>query len=126
MKDKTQILWSVVGGFIILVILGGFVYLNKKNYSVVSREGFYEGFMSLEKMSELSTCPLTGDKDIFAQCLTEKGWTMYGAEWCSHCKDQKNLFGDSFKYIKYIECPDNIQLCLDRGINAYPTWKIEN
>jgi len=62
--------------------------------------------------------------DTFAQCLTDKGAVMYGAEWCAHCKDQKAVFGDSFKLINYVECPDNTQLCIDQGIQAYPTWLI--
>ncbi len=62
--------------------------------------------------------------DDFAKCLTEKNAVMYGAEWCSHCKEQKTVFGDSFKYVNYVECPDNIKLCLEKGILGYPTWII--
>lgn len=58
----------------------------------------------------------------FAQCLAEKKVTMYGAAWCSHCQNQKNAFGDAFKYVPYVECPDNPQLCLDKGVTGYPTW----
>lgn len=60
--------------------------------------------------------------DDFAKCVTDYGLTMYGAAWCPHCADEKKHFGDSFKYIKYVECPDNIKLCTDLGINGYPTW----
>ena len=62
--------------------------------------------------------------DTFAQCLTNKGAVMYGAEWCSHCKAQKAAFGDSFKFINYVECPENTQLCIDKGVQGYPTWLI--
>lgn len=62
--------------------------------------------------------------DALAKCLTEKGAAMYGAEWCSHCNDQKEMFGESFKYITYIECPANEQLCTSKGITGYPTWII--
>lgn len=57
-----------------------------------------------------------------AQCLAERGAVMYGAEWCSHCQNQKNMFGDAFKYISYVECPKNPAQCLAAGINGYPTW----
>lgn len=60
--------------------------------------------------------------DVFAQCLASKNVTMYGAAWCPHCQNQKKLFGESFKYVPYIECPDNTKLCLDKGITGYPTW----
>jgi hypothetical protein len=64
--------------------------------------------------------------DIFAKCVTNEGLTMYGAVWCSHCTNEKRAFGESFKYINYVECPDNINLCLSRGINGYPTWVDKN
>jgi len=61
----------------------------------------------------------------FAQCLTEKGAVMYGAYWCGHCKEQKEMFGDSFKYINYVECTEKKQICEDAGIGGYPTWIID-
>lgn len=63
-----------------------------------------------------------GRLDVFSQCLRDKGVTMYGAEWCSHCQAQKQLFGKSFQYIPYVECPQDPQRCLAAGIEAYPTW----
>jgi hypothetical protein len=62
--------------------------------------------------------------DDFAKCLTDNGAVMYGAEWCSHCKEQKAVFGDSFKYINYVECPENTKLCIEKGVEGYPTWII--
>jgi glutaredoxin len=47
---------------------------------------------------------------------------MYGAEWCPHCKREKALFGSSWKYVPYVECPENTKLCLDKGVKGYPTW----
>ena len=41
----------------------------------------------------------------FATCLTENGATMYGAEWCGHCKAQKEMFGEAaFEKVDYVEC----------------------
>ena len=37
--------------------------------------------------------------DRLAQYLTSQNVTMYGTSWCSHCQNQKKLFGKSFKYI---------------------------
>ena len=62
--------------------------------------------------------------DGFAKCLRDKGATMYGAEWCGHCKNQKEMFGESFKYVNYVECPENQQVCTENGITGYPTWII--
>lgn len=63
-------------------------------------------------------------KNNFAKCLSEKGATFYGAAWCGHCQNQKALFGDSFKYVNYVECTLNAQTCQSAGVMAYPTWII--
>lgn len=60
--------------------------------------------------------------DSFAQCLTERGFTMYGAYWCPHCQYEKAAFGDSFKYVHYVECTEEPQLCTAAGIEKFPTW----
>lgn len=65
---------------------------------------------------------VSGNYDTFAQCLSTKKITMYGAVWCSHCKEQKALFGESFKFVPYVECSENPQGCMDKGVEGYPTW----
>jgi hypothetical protein len=65
-----------------------------------------------------------GTYDTFAKYLTEKGAIMYGTEWCSHCKNQKALFGESFQYVNYIDCDKYSASCSDAGITGYPTWII--
>ncbi len=62
--------------------------------------------------------------DNFAKCLASKDVTMYGAEWCAHCKAEKERFGSSFQYVKYIECPDNADLCTEKKIKNFPSWII--
>lgn len=64
----------------------------------------------------------TADPVSFAECLTEKGAVMYGADWCPHCQNQKRMFGGAFSLVNYVECPDDPQRCLDAGIEGYPTW----
>lgn len=65
--------------------------------------------------------------DGFAQCLTEKGVKMYGAWWCPHCQNQKDLFGSAFQYVDYVECSPGtgnsmLPVCKDAGVEGYPTW----
>ena len=67
------------------------------------------------------TVPL-GKYDNFAKCLSDKGVIMYGADWCPHCQNEKRAFGDSFRLITYVECPDNPQQCIDVNVENYPTW----
>ncbi|MBS3174021.1 hypothetical protein J4399_06710 [Candidatus Woesearchaeota archaeon] len=68
--------------------------------------------------------------DEFSQCLTDKGVKFYGTYTC--CENQKKLFGDSFKYVVYVECADkdNPQVqtpeCEAAGISGYPTWIIND
>jgi protein-disulfide isomerase len=73
-----------------------------------------------------STAP--GIYDDFAKCLTEKGAIFYGSFQCPHCKTQKEMFGNSFQYVNYVECGPLrgpiASECIDAGIEAYPTWII--
>lgn len=74
------------------------------------------------------TAGAPGQYDGLAQCLTEKGVKFYGASWCPHCAEQKRMFGNSMKYVEYVECalPGNqrgqTKACDDAGIESYPTW----
>lgn len=65
-----------------------------------------------------------GNYDDFAKCLTNKGVMMYGSKYCPHCANQKKMFGSSFKYINYVECADNPQPCIEKGVQAVPAWLI--
>ncbi len=65
-----------------------------------------------------------------ARHLGKQRAVMYGSFRCAHCIQQKDLFGDAFVYVKYVEChPDgqdsNPSLCLEKGIRSYPTWEIK-
>ena len=65
--------------------------------------------------------------DVFAKCLTAKGVKMYGAYWCPHCQAQKDMFGEAFQYVDYVECEGaqgNPSACAAAGIQGYPTWII--
>jgi|WetSurMetagenome_2_1015567.scaffolds.fasta_scaffold251584_1 hypothetical protein len=62
-----------------------------------------------------------------AKCMTEKGVKMYGAYWCSHCLEQKKLFGDDLRYVNYVECDpggkdSKREECVAAGVKSYPTW----
>jgi hypothetical protein len=67
--------------------------------------------------------------DAFAKCLTDRGVKMYGAYWCPHCAEQKELFGESMPYVPYVECGvygkrnEEQPVCKDAGIHHFPTWQ---
>lgn len=58
----------------------------------------------------------------FAQCLSEKGWVMYGSDFCPFCKSQKEIFSDDAVNIKYVNCDFYADICKSRNINSYPVW----
>jgi thiol-disulfide isomerase/thioredoxin len=75
----------------------------------------------------LATRHHAGRLDSFAQCLTGKGVKMYGAYWCPHCQEQKELFGSSFDFAPYVECGvegsrAEQPVCVAANIKNFPTW----
>ena len=69
-----------------------------------------------------------GKLDDFAKCLGTKGAKFYGAYWCEHCQNQKELFGASKNLLPYVECSEvnsdaQTKVCTDAGIKGYPTWE---
>ncbi len=42
----------------------------------------------------------------FARCLTDRQVKMYGAYWCPHCAEQKEMFGESFalRAVRRVRC----------------------
>lgn len=88
-----------------------------------------------QSASETAGPPITttsGEAELaLAVHLQQIGAKMYGAYWCPHCHDQKQLFGqEAFSKIEYVECSPNgpgaapAPTCLERGIQGYPTWEI--
>ncbi|GAV78577.1 VKOR domain-containing protein [Cephalotus follicularis] len=68
-----------------------------------------------------------------ARHLNSIGAKMYGAFWCSHCLEQKEMFGhEAAKLFDYVECfPDGYKkgtniakACADAKIEGFPTWVI--
>ncbi len=76
---------------------------------------YFGGYKKIKEMEE------------FAKCLSEKS-VLYGASWCLHCKSQKEMFGSSVKYIKFVDCEASIENqneCIAKGLQAYPAWEID-
>ena len=65
--------------------------------------------------------------NAFANCLSENNVVFYGTRTCPACAQQRNLFGDSLRYVNYVECDANSQnqnICARENIRSVPTWKI--
>ena len=98
-KQKNRII--VMAIIAVIVVLGGISYFQKNR---------------------------PGDYDDFARCIDESGTKFYGAFWCPHCDDQKELFGNSQRLLPYIECSTadgqgQTVDCQRAQITAYPTWQ---
>jgi len=65
-----------------------------------------------------------GQYDDLAKCLTEKGAIIYGNDFCQFTARQLNSFGKSERYLKYVKCAANQQLCDSKDIRITPTWEI--
>ncbi|KAG0457009.1 hypothetical protein HPP92_022166 [Vanilla planifolia] len=69
-----------------------------------------------------------------AKHLHSIGAKMYGAFWCSHCNEQKQMFGrEAARLLDYVECyPDGVGKgrkmaleCVIPGLEGFPTWIIK-
>jgi len=110
-NDK-KILIAVIA--IPLIIIGALTYFAISKKSAPA-----------EQATNNQTTPATGI-DGFAQCIKDSGAKFYGAEWCSHCQNQKKLFNGS-KNLPYVECSTSSgngqeKVCADAKVEGYPTW----
>jgi hypothetical protein len=78
-----------------------------------------------ERLSSVSNI---SDQLALAEYLRSKGAKFYGAWWCPHCQEQKDLFGpEATLRLPYIECDkDDVgrQRCQSAGLRAFPSWEI--
>ena len=88
-----------------IILIGGLAFLYLSGFRITNKE-------RSEKIEQL------------AKCLASKGVTMYGAYWCSHCQREKAAFGESFKFVPYVECTKDTEKCTSKGITGFPTWII--
>ncbi|MBT7102524.1 hypothetical protein HN935_03365 [archaeon] len=86
--------------------------------------GFYIGLIVALVLLYVVWPSGSGEYDEFASCLGESGATMYGTEWCHVCRSQKDLFGDSFDFVNYVDCDRQRDVCLAALVGGYPTWVI--
>ena len=87
----------------ILLVAGGVIYLKSTSFSI-------KDFPAEE----------------VAKYIGEHS-TLYVQTGCIHCKEQEDLFGSNVKYLNIIDCissSENIQACIDAGIESTPTWII--
>jgi len=117
----------VIAVLIIAVSAGLIIYAGSKNKGNEQANSGENGNVAGVSTSDASSDDNADYVVKLAKYLSEKGMVMYGAYWCSHCKAQKDEFGDAFQYVDYVECdaqgPNaNSVECQAQGIEGYPTW----
>lgn len=98
---------NLIVGLVIVGVIGGIGFLIYQNNS------------------------LPGEHDELAQCLSNNGVKMFGAYWCSACKQQIKEFSKSFQYVDYVECSlpnrgGQTTNCKEEKITSYPTWEFSD
>ncbi|MCS6959219.1 MAG: vitamin K epoxide reductase family protein [Pseudanabaenaceae cyanobacterium SKYGB_i_bin29] len=86
------------------------------------------GLYSTQKQLAMASSTFAGQ---LARHLQQQGVKMYGANWCPHCHDQLEKFGEAKRLVPYVECSPNggpgtppAKICVDKKITSYPTWEI--
>ena len=104
----------------------------KNNYGLWSLVAVFVLILGAVYFSNRYSSSADGESDValssFAQCLEDKGARFYGAFWCSHCQDQKEMFGGAAKDLPYVECSTRdgkgqLPECQKNNISGYPTWE---
>jgi len=142
-EDLGQIMFTglIVGLLTIVVTLGIYSNVNSpiaqanSAAEVVDADGLIaipeaQGQPKPPKGWEITTT--SGEAEMaLAKHLTETGAKKYGAFWCPHCYDQKQLFGkEAFAEVNYLECDSKgknpqREACMAAGIQSFPTWEID-
>jgi glutaredoxin len=82
-------------------------------------------YLSLIALSlVLSACSISAmtPEDQLARCLKDKGVKMYGSSWCPYCVKYKNIFGDAWSSVPFVDCSTDKAICERAGVDEYPTW----
>ncbi|XP_031476562.1 thiol-disulfide oxidoreductase LTO1 [Nymphaea colorata] len=123
--QKTAGLQLSVAGLVIAAV--------SASYSGVSSELTGSSEINLQLFEPEITNQSSPEAISLAKHLKAIGAKMYGAFWCSHCLEQKEMFGkEAAKMLNYIECfPDGYRkgvkpakACQEADIEGFPTWII--
>lgn len=116
-----------------LFISGLVVTALSTSYSSATSQFFGSGDITLEPYATEITQQSTPFAISLAKHLHAIGAKMYGAFWCSHCLEQKQMFGrEAMEILDYIECfPGGAgkgklmaMECRAVGIEGFPMWII--
>jgi uncharacterized membrane protein len=136
-EDIGQIFFTAVIVAMLTLVGTLGVYANVNNSTVETPDR--DGLIAIPEAKTSPQPPIgweittnSGEAEIaLAKHLTEIGAKKYGAFWCPHCYEQKQLFGkEAFKEIDYVECDPQgknpqREACVAAGIKSFPSWEIK-
>ncbi|WOL05896.1 thiol-disulfide oxidoreductase LTO1 isoform X2 [Canna indica] len=117
-----------------LAVAGVVVTALTNTYSMIDAKLPTLNDITLERYETEITTQSTPFALSLAKHLNSIGAKMYGAFWCSHCNEQKQMFGrEAAKILDYVECFPNgagkgrkmALECGIIGIEGFPTWIID-
>ena len=82
----------------------------------------------MRQLDAMTSSPV--DPQALAQHLNRSGAKMYGAFWCSTCRQQEMVFGEvAAQQLPIVECDPKgknpqVAACTKAKVNYYPTWEI--
>ncbi|KAJ0967915.1 hypothetical protein J5N97_024832 [Dioscorea zingiberensis] len=118
-----------------LAVAGVVIAALSYSYTTAAPQLFGSSDIEMEPFETEITNKSTPWAISLAEHLHSIGAKMYGAFWCSHCQEQKQMFGrEAAKILDYIECfPDGVgkgrkmaMECTVAGIEGFPTWIIND
>lgn len=124
-QDGGQLFFS--GAIVAVVVLVGTlgVYANVNNPAIA------ESATEQATPGGYNITTRSGESEIaLARHLKSIGAIFYGAYWCPHCHDQKQLFGrEAVPDIPYVECAQDapnteMARCQAANVQSFPTWVI--
>jgi len=68
--------------------------------------------------------PATPDQALmaFADCLSDRNFTVAYSDGCGACTMQKEMFGVAFANLSSVDCGSSAVNCSGMGIRAIPIW----
>ena len=57
--------------------------------------------------------------------LNQAKAVLYGSDTCGHCLHQREVFGEHFEKIGYVNFQKNPKVFEEKGIEYFPTWIIK-
>ena len=125
-RDWENVSQLFFGGIITFVVMG----IGSLGLYAMSTPQFAQANKSSEQVGESAITTFSSESKIaLAKHLTQVGAKFYGAWWCPHCQQQKQVFGqEAMEFVPYVECSDSDRrptaACQAAEIKSYPTWEI--